>query len=59
VVVGGSLESHVVEVVGEGRRVPGSCRGRATGGLARVGVRPKESTARVALGIPRARGKAA
>jgi hypothetical protein len=39
VVVGGSLESHVVEVVGEGGWVPGWCRGRAVGGVAGVGVR--------------------
>jgi hypothetical protein len=41
VVVGGSLESHAVELVGKGGRVPGWCRRRAVGGVAGVGVRRK------------------
>jgi hypothetical protein len=42
VVVRGSLESHAVEVVGEGGQVLGWCRGRAVGGVAEVGVRRRE-----------------
>jgi hypothetical protein len=38
IVVGGSLESHAVEVVGEGERVQGRCQGRSVAGVVGVGV---------------------